>query len=179
MSQYLFDQYRGLVIKGMNRYRLSEEDSLDVYSDTIIAIGQQVRAGRFRGDSKLSTYLFKIFYNRCLNKVRDNKSRQLNLVEEMPDVPTGAQSILQSLIQQEEVGRLLEVMDQLGQRCKEILLLREYYGYSMEEIAEKIGFQNARSVSAMKARCRTKLKEMIAKSKGLENWNPNSSVNDG
>ncbi|MEL6650549.1 MAG: sigma-70 family RNA polymerase sigma factor, partial [Bacteroidota bacterium] len=139
MSQYLFDQYRGLVIKGMNRYRLSEEDSLDVYSDTIIAIGQQVRAGRFRGDSKLSTYLFKIFYNRCLNKVRDNKSRQLNLVEEMPDVPTGAQSILQSLIQQEEVGRLLEVMDQLGQRCKEILLLREYYGYSMEEIAEKIG----------------------------------------
>ncbi|MFK7925323.1 MAG: RNA polymerase sigma factor [Bacteroidia bacterium] len=173
VTNYLFDKYRGLVYKGMNRYRLSEENALDVYSDTIIAIGLQVRNGKFRGESKLSTYLFKIYYNRCINKVRDLQAKQLDLIEEMPDYPQGGQSILQAMITQEEVERLVSFLDQLGARCKEIILMREYYGYTMDEIAEKIGFKTARSVSAMKARCRAQLKAMIAKAKGIKGWDNN------
>jgi len=178
ITNYLFDKYRGLVYKGINRYRLSEEDALDVYSDAIIAVGLQVRNGKFRGESKLSTYLFKIFYNRCINKVRDLKSKQLDLVEEMPDYPQAGQSILQAMITQEEVNKLISFLNQLGDRCKEIILMREYYGYTMDEIAEKIGFKTARSVSAMKARCRAKLKELIAKAKGIEGWGNDEIVSE-
>ncbi|MEL7534710.1 MAG: sigma-70 family RNA polymerase sigma factor, partial [Bacteroidota bacterium] len=178
VTNYLFDKYRGLVYKGMNKYRLSEEDALDVYSDAIIAVGLQVRNGKFRGESKLSTYLFKIYYNRCINKVRDLKAKQLDLVEEMPDYPQAGQSILQAMITQEEVDKLISFLDQLGERCREIILMREYYGYTMDEIAEKIGFKTARSVSAMKARCRAQLKEVIAKAKGIKGFENNEIISD-
>lgn len=167
ITNHLFDKHAGLVFQGMKKYRLTEEHALDVYGDTIIAIGSQIKNGKFRGESKLSTYLFRIFNNRCLNKVRDLKTKQLDLVDEMPDYPEAGKTILQSMIHQETFDALLAFMDKLGERCKEIILLADYYGFSMDEIAEKIGFQTGRSVSAQKSRCRSQLKTLIAETGGM------------
>lgn len=162
VTNHLYDRYAGLIYDGIKKYRLSEEDAVDVYADAIIAVGLQIQQDKFRGDSKLKTYLFRVFYNRCLNKIRDNKAKHIDLIHELPDYPTTGKSILQTLITQEEVDTLIQYLDQLGEQCKKIILMRDYYGYSPEEIATEIGFKNARSVSSMKARCRAKLKQLIA-----------------
>lgn len=163
----LYDLYSGLVIHGMKRYGLEKEDALDVYADAIIALRLQVIHQKFRGESSIKTYLFRIFYNRCSNKARDLKTKQLSLIDELPDYPEQGQSILNKLIVDEAFQALGQLLDQIGKQCKDIILLRDYYGYSPDEIAEKIGFKTPRSVSSMRVRCRAKLKALIAQNKQL------------
>lgn len=165
LTNYLFDKHAGLVYRGMKKYRLKEEDSLDVYNETIIAATLHIESGRFKGNSKISTYLFSIFSNRSKNKIRDLKTNKFTFADDIPDLPDRARSMLYKLIEQESVKQLEAYLDEIGDTCKQILLLREYHGYNFEEIAEKIGFKTAQSVSSMKYRCMEKLKKLIRNKK--------------
>ena len=51
----LFRQYQGLIKHALKKHKLTSEEAFDAYSDTIIAVVQQVGAGDFNGKSKLST----------------------------------------------------------------------------------------------------------------------------
>lgn len=165
LTNYLFDHHAGLVYQGIKRYRLKEADAIDVYSDAIIALSLQIEAGKFKGNSKISTYLFSIFSNRCRNKIRDLKTYKFTFADEIPDLPDRARSMLHKLIEHESVKQLEAYLDEIGDTCKQILLLREYHGYNFEEIAEKIGFKTAQSVSSRKYRCMEKLKNLIRNKK--------------
>ena len=161
MTEYLFDRHMGLVRRGMRRFRLSEEDSRDVYADAIVYLSRQISNHTFRGDSKISTYLYSIFQNRCKNKIRDLKRKHMDTVSEFPHMPEKAKGILAEMIQQDEISMIKQLLSELGDICREILWAREYYGFSLDEIAERIGFQNARSVSTKKAVCLKKLRELL------------------
>lgn len=161
LTNYLFDHHAGLVYQGIKRYKLKEEDSFDVYSDAIIAVSLQIQSGRFKGNSKISTYLFSIFSNRCKNKIRDLKTNKFTFVDDIPDMPDRARNMLRMLIEKESNQQLLAYLDKLGEKCKQILMLRLFEGYNFEEIAKMIGFKTAQSVSSMKYRCMENLKKLI------------------
>ena len=161
MTEILFDKHKGLVIRGMSRFRLAEEDSRDVYAEVIVVVCRHIQNGRFEGKSKISTYLYSIFHNLCSNKVRDLKRKRMDMIEEMPDLPDRAKNMLGEMVEQDEISFIEELVDKLGEVCKKIIWGREYYGYSLEEIAEEIGFQNTRSVSTKKSLCLKKLRELL------------------
>ncbi|MEO0899188.1 MAG: sigma-70 family RNA polymerase sigma factor [Bacteroidota bacterium] len=158
----IYTQYMGYVIKGKQRYRLSMEEAQDAYADAVIGICRHIEEGRFRGESKLSTYLFKAFSNRCVDKLRRRASNKNVAWEEiLPTMPDKAKNMIQELILKEKTDLLLALMDKLGESCKKILIDSEYYGFSMDEIAERTGFKNAASVSSMKYKCMDKLRKLL------------------
>ncbi|MEM6803540.1 MAG: sigma-70 family RNA polymerase sigma factor [Bacteroidota bacterium] len=165
IENYLFDQHAGLVYQGMKRYRLSEVDALDVYSMSILALSEQIRSNRFQGKSKIRTFLFSIFRNRCINKIRDNKTNKFSFVDQIPDLPEKAKGVLEQLVIQENFDKIQDCIAKLGEKCEKILMMRDYYGYSLEEIAKEIGFKTSQSVSSMRYRCMEKLKELIRNNK--------------
>ncbi|MEL6671063.1 MAG: sigma-70 family RNA polymerase sigma factor [Bacteroidota bacterium] len=162
MTAYLFDKHQGYVINAVRKFRLSEEDARDVYTDAIIALNRQILQGKFRGDSKISTYLYSIFFNRCRNRVRDNLRKPHNWVDEIPELPSRARDMLQEIMDKEEIKGLKAKLEMLGETCRKILWDWGYFGYSLEEIAERIGFSNTRSVSSKKSACIKKLRELMA-----------------
>jgi RNA polymerase sigma-70 factor (ECF subfamily) len=89
--------------------------------------------------SSLKSYLFTSVYNRCMNYIRDqrkfNKDDQVfNIIEqETQEVP------YDHLETMELESRIIEALNDLPARCKEIFMLSRFEGTSYAEIAEKLG----------------------------------------
>ena len=161
MTNYLFDQYQGLVIREFADLNYPKKDSADTYTDAIIGMSRQVLLGKFRGDSKISSYLIQIFFNLCKNKVRDTLSKRQEWVDELPDLPEVARNMLEEMIANDKIEVWLERFGKLGETCKKILWDWGFHGYTLQEIAERMGFSSTKSVSSKKYTCIQRLKELL------------------
>ncbi len=61
---------------------------------------------------------------------------------------------------------LVTLIAQLGEPCKELLSLFYFHNFSMESIAERLGYKNDKVAKSQKARC---LKELKAGAESLKN----------
>ncbi|MEM7370473.1 MAG: sigma-70 family RNA polymerase sigma factor [Bacteroidota bacterium] len=161
----LFDQHKGMALQGKRKHNISLEDARDAYSDAVISVSRQIQQGKFRGDSKLSTWFYQVFRNYCIKRFHKAKRQQIDWADEMPNLPETAQNMLETLIEKDQFDTLYEWMGQLGENCRQILVLREFHQYTPKEIAEKIGFKNAQSVSSKRFKCLEKLRELIFQTK--------------
>ncbi|MEM7660080.1 MAG: sigma-70 family RNA polymerase sigma factor, partial [Bacteroidota bacterium] len=107
------------------------------------------------------TYLNKIFYNKCIDIIRKYASNRVDAYEEVPDRVDQDDNIIRRMSVQDDFQQLVSMLGQLGDTCKQIILDSEYHGYNSEEIAERVGFSNARSVNSKKYSCLQRLKKMI------------------
>ncbi len=69
----LIDQYKHMVYTLALRVVKSEADAEEVAQDTFLKVYQSI--GSFKGDAKLSTWLYKIAYHRSLDYVKRNKRK--------------------------------------------------------------------------------------------------------
>ncbi|MDD4108002.1 MAG: RNA polymerase sigma factor [Prolixibacteraceae bacterium] len=70
----LVDNYRQMVVNTCFGLLHNKEDAEDVAQDVFIEILRSAES--FRGDSKISTWIYRIAVNRSLNFLRDNKRRR-------------------------------------------------------------------------------------------------------
>ncbi|MBK6930524.1 MAG: sigma-70 family RNA polymerase sigma factor [Saprospirales bacterium] len=160
----LYEQFFYLAKAGRSKYRaLDGSDLVTAYNSAVISLRKQLISGAFRGDSSLTTYLTRIFTNKCIDELRKRKSlRPETGVEYFPEVEDQTPDALSRLIQSDQVERVQRYLQAIGEVCKQILLDAEYYGYSSEEIAQRIGFSNAASVNSKKYTCLQKLREYLS-----------------
>ncbi|MEM7374108.1 MAG: sigma-70 family RNA polymerase sigma factor [Bacteroidota bacterium] len=160
---HIHDTYSGFVVKGKRKYRLEQEEVIDAYSESIVGMSKQIEVGKFRGESKLSTYLYQIFCNKCIDRVRHNSAdkNQVEWIHDMPDMPDMAKDIVKDITEQEDRNKLVQYLSLVGEKCKQILWESEYQGFSLQEIADRMGFQRAQSVANQKHKCMAKLKQLI------------------
>ena len=160
--QELFQAHKGLVGHGMGKYGLSEDAAIDAFSDSILALRRAVLNDKFRGDSKLSTFLYTIFSRRCVDQLRKKATHGVTPVSEYPDVPDLEPGIERKLFTQEAFERLMGFMQKLGENCRQVLMYRYYWGYEdMSEIAELIGVKNANTAGSLRHRCMKQLMKII------------------
>ncbi len=74
--QLLVERYQTMVINVCNGFVQNYQDAEDVAQEVFIDI--YTTAHKFRGDSKLSTWIYRIAVNKSLNYIRDNKKRNSN-----------------------------------------------------------------------------------------------------
>lgn len=105
---------------------------------------------RFRGDAKLSTWLYRITVNTAwTHKKRANRHRASSIDDHLDlATPIGADTpeVAGEII--ELRGRLRTALDQLPNSQREVVVLKDIYGWSHAEIAESLGI----SVTAAKVR---------------------------
>lgn len=159
--QHIFDQYAGFIVKLKQEKRLTIEEAKDVYVDSVVALADKVGAGKFKGQSKLSTYLYRIFSNKCIDLIRKKASRQAEMTYEYPEMKDGEQNALELLAVGDQVLQLKDALNKLGDRCQQILMDWAYYGYNMSEIADRAGLKDSHSAYSQKYKCLKKLREQI------------------
>ncbi|MEM6631143.1 MAG: sigma-70 family RNA polymerase sigma factor [Bacteroidota bacterium] len=157
----LFDSNLGFLHTVRKKLFLSLEEAQDAYADAIVKVASQISLGKFRGESKISTYLYKIFYNKCVDVSRKKASNTATWVEEYPELSDPASDLLQKLDVKDEVVQLRKVMANMGEACKNILLDWAYMGYSMEEIAQRRNLKTPESARSLKYKCLKKLRELL------------------
>jgi len=157
----LFRKFAYLVPSRPGKYRLEEEEASDAYTDAFLAVVDNIRSSKFRGESSIKTYLSRIFRNKCVDRSRKNATNKVEWLDEFPDISDPSKDFLRRLVGEEEMKGISQLIQQLGERCQEILMLSGQ-GYTPAEIAEKMEFKTARSASSQRYKCLEKLKKLIA-----------------
>ncbi|MDX2247089.1 MAG: sigma-70 family RNA polymerase sigma factor [Bacteroidia bacterium] len=164
MIHYLYDDaYSGMTFKIQRKLLLTDEEVQDAYSDAIVKLDQQIRSGKFEGKSKLSTYFFRIFYNKGVDILRKRlpNTKITYLPEEQgAHVPDPTETILELLQADDNIRMVRGYLSQIGETCQKILIMF-YNRYTMEEIAVETGLKNAESATSQKYKCFKKLSDIL------------------
>ena len=97
---------------------------------------------RFRGDAKLSTWLYRICVNVALGKLRQKTRRPPPILSaELPEPPAAdsPDSPERLLLRSEDVKRVYRALDRLSPKKRLVLVMHEIEGLDIKDIAEIVG----------------------------------------
>jgi RNA polymerase sigma-70 factor (ECF subfamily) len=126
------------------------EDASDALQDALISAFR--RAGTFRGDAQVTTWLHRIVVNSCLDRIRRRKAKGTDPLPEEEDrmaelaVPSGADDAVTT---SERRADVLAALRQLSPDQRAALVLVDMEGYSLEEAAQLLDCP----VGTVKSRC--------------------------
>jgi len=123
----LYERYRHS-LGGFLRRKLFEDKLVDeVYNDVMMTVWQ--KASGFRGDSKVSTWIFGIAYRICMSHSRKEQKHTANMSEY--DLEAIVETSESDLVEQ-----LRAAMTDLSDDHRTVVEMAYFYGHSMAEIAE-------------------------------------------
>lgn len=136
----LFDQYRHFVYNICYRMSGNREEAEDATQDVFVKIFHSIE--RFRGEAKLSSWIYRIAVNTCLKRERQKKLANWvsldilfqNKKEFYPIDHEDAPEQQMEHIQREQIVQ--GAIRQLPARQKAALILHRYQDLSYEEIAQ-------------------------------------------
>ncbi len=146
------------------------EDARDILQDTFLNALRSLK--QFRGESRLSTWLFRIAANACARHHRKGTfapSRELSLEQGLlsedgtlgtTDVPDWSQNPELLSLQGEMADQVEAALDRLPREYKAVLLLRDLERFSTEEVAEILGISGG-AVKSRLHRARLLLRRVL------------------
>ena len=160
-SMFMFHAFKGFIPKVKSKLHLSQSHLQDAYADALVKLIRQLKDGSFRGDSKISSYFYTIFYNKSVDVSRKISSNKNMETQELFEYDAREKDLLSFIENKDEANQVIKVIDKMGKTCQRILMDWGYYGYSMGEIAERSNLSNAESARSMKYKCLNKLRELL------------------
>ena len=109
------------------------------------------------GKAKVSTWLYRVTANLCIDRLRRARSTPLEAAPEPEDPAPGAVAGLQ---QKARADALQAALDDLPERQKQAVILRHIEGLGNEEIAVVMDI-GARAVESLTARGKRRLTELL------------------
>jgi RNA polymerase sigma-70 factor (ECF subfamily) len=164
-EEQLFTTYFYFIREGMNKYSLSEDEAFDAYSDTVLSAIDDLKSGSFERRSTLKTWLYQIFFNKCVDLLR-KKSTNKNSVHQTASITAvlfqlsdSSRSVIQRLADRADWDMLREKVNELGENCKKLLMLAAD-GYSDKEITGMTEYKTADVVKTSRLRCLERLRKL-------------------
>ena len=148
-STEIVEQYSDLAYSVAFRMLRNAEDAEDAVQEAYISAYKSLP--NFKGQSKLSTWLYRIVVNACLMKIRKDKSRAKYLSEKAFDdalVYDWKNDPEEAAVNSELRSILESGLDLLSPDLRAALVLRDIQGLSTEEAAEVLEI----SIASLKSR---------------------------
>lgn len=156
----LVNQYKDFVFTLAYKMLKNKEEAEEVSQDAFIKIFKSLN--KFKGDSKFSTWIYKITFNTCLDKLKNSKKDySVVSIDDFNEHQVKAiQNIMEIFDEKERNQKIQECIQLLP--SEEAFLLTLYYfdDQSMEEIAKVIDC-NANNVKIKLYRIRKKLTSIL------------------
>ncbi len=160
-------QLKNQVIGFVRNNSGSSEEGVDIFHEGIIALDDNVRKDKYRGDGNIKGYLYSICRFLWLNKIKKNK--RITYTEDNTKLDQVSIDTPESLSLEDEQKQILNrLLVMLGEKCQQILELWKL-SYSMEEIAEKVGLDNAGIARRQRYNCYQKLLSIVDQEPELKN----------
>jgi RNA polymerase sigma factor (sigma-70 family) len=158
----LFQKNRRPITSLVLRNHGTEDDAEDILQEALVVLWEKIRGGSFEYQAKLSTYIYataKNIWFRRLERRRRELPAANNDFEPTTDDPTP----LEEMEENERTAAVQKAMEQIGNPCRNILLLYYWEEQSMDEIAIKLGFANSDTVKSKKYQCKKMLERLVKK----------------
>lgn len=136
----IYSEHKSLVFNLCCRYFPDKSEAEDVCHDIFVKIYNNIDS--FREESKITTWIYRLAVNYCLNCIRKKKTLKwfsLNLYTkeneceyEIPD----SKNIEEEFEKEESAALLNKALEKLPERQKTALLLNKYDELSYQDIAQ-------------------------------------------
>jgi len=157
----LYKKYYNLVLKFVVSNNGSSDAAKDIYQESIIVLFEKCKDPGFQLTCGLQTYIYSVARNLWLKQLKKHGS-QISLKEYHTDLFQQADTDLKAHdLRENEIARLSESMNKLGEPCA--TLLKDFYvkKMSMEDISDKFGYTNADNAKNQKYKCLQRLKRLF------------------
>ena len=169
---HIHDSFRTKILRYLT-HMVGQRDAEDLTQEVFLKVNQALNT--FRGDSQLSTWIYRIATNAALDRLRSPSFRQAGQ-KSLPEEPdseaefkdqnawTGEDvaSAETSAIRQEMNDCIQGIVDKLPENYRTVTILSELEGFKNDEIAEILGI-SIESVKIRLHRARSRLKEELEK----------------
>jgi len=155
-AERFVNEWEGFVLSCLRRMRIADEEDVlyRIFYRALNALPD------FHGDSKLSTWLYRITWREGLRHIQKQKStaRKEAPIIEADDTPDPGDSALEVLESWETAERVQQALSGLPVKDREILALRYLEEMKIDEIAEQLDMP----VGTVKARIHRALAKLKA-----------------
>ena len=160
--QMIYENYTGQILQTAHSLARNHMDAEDIAQDVFIQVFESL--GKFRFESKLSTWLYRIAVNRSINHCKSPRGRAIKVDIESWKQQEVAQSVempqQQLLEEQEQLELLHRAIDRLPENQRTALILNKYEELSYKEIAEVMGVTLS-SVESLLFRAKNNLEKIF------------------
>ena len=156
----LVDRYKDLVYSLALKMVKNREEAEEVAQDTFIKVFKSL--SKFKGDSKFSTWIYKVTYNTCLDRLKKQKREQqvVSIDEFNTNQIKSIDNALDKMENEEREKAIQDCIQFLPADDAFLLTLFYYEEQSLEEIAKVIGL-TANNVKVKLFRSRKKLTTIL------------------
>jgi len=140
----IVERHRRTIYQVCFRFVNNHEDASDLAQETFVRAWKGL--GRFKGHAALSTWLYRIAVNVCLNHV-SAKRLTVEPLDSDRFIDPAAELPGTNLVRQERALAVRRAIAELPEKQRATLILRSYHEMSHQEIADVLGS----SVGAVKA----------------------------
>lgn len=145
----------GIIIKIARAYSKTLHDKEDLINDITLELWKSF--GRFKGDSKISTWIYRIALNTSMNYKRKREKDRLFFLDDLKQIENQSWLIEQTDSSHSEI--LYRCIDELNQLNKAIILLY-LDGNSHDEISDITGISKT-NVGTRISRIKEQIKNLV------------------
>jgi RNA polymerase sigma-70 factor (ECF subfamily) len=138
----------GLAYRMLGQY----EEARDASQEIFLTVYRNLN--KFRGDSKFSSWLYRIALNCCHNRLRERTVQTVPLEE--TELVVTDESIQGDIERQERIDHVRTALGALPYDMRQIIIMKEYEGLTFKEISEILNIP----VSTAKTRLYTGLDQL-------------------
>lgn len=167
MFEYLVERYQGRVYGLACRMMSNHEDAKDVAQEVFIKAFRSL--GRFRRESSFSTWIYRITVNTCNDELKKKKRKKTVSMDAGTDSegkifrsqnPASVKGPAE-IFENKELGAVLAgILEEINPDHKTVILLRDIYGCSYDEIAGITGC-SAGTVKSRISRARNEVRKRV------------------
>lgn len=159
---FLIEKYKDMVFTLAVKMVKTREEAEEVSQDAFIKAYKYLP--KFKGDSKFSTWLYKIAYNTSLDAIKKKSNQQNNVaIDEITvNYISSVETILDGIEKKERATVINNCLQQLPEDERAILLFFYFKELSLKEIVEVTSMSEA-NVKVKLHRARKKLLSIVKK----------------
>ena len=159
----LVDRYKDRVFRLLSRYCRDSVECEDLAQDVFLKVFRKLHT--FKHDSQFFTWLYRITVNAATDHLSRAGTRKLRLVEDTAVFERGDQEDASptAALEAQELAQITRaIVDQLPEKFRTILVLREFEGLSYTEIADVLEIQLG-TVESRLFRARQRFKDALTR----------------
>jgi len=158
----LYTKNRQAFISWLRRhYNCTEEDAEEAYQRAFSILYFNVKEDKVTElTSSVETYLYGIGKN-VIKRIFSSNSRENVSLDQVVEHQTDELNYYEKEDQNHQKEMVKTMLDKIGDPCKSVLLMYYFKRYTMESIAQHMGYKTESVAKKKKFLCLQKLKEMV------------------
>lgn len=159
--RFLVAKYERLVLHVVGRVVQRQEDVEDICQEVFFKVFRKLK--RFRGESKLSTWIATIAYNTSISHVRKSRRRREQSIDDQSELSAWEKdnTVNQKIVEKKEAKKyLLDAIEKLPVNYRTVITLFHLEEFSYKEMEEITGMPQG-TIKSYLSRARLLLKEKL------------------